>query len=249
MIFYYSGCGNSRWVAEELAAGLQEQVSFIPDLQREGMNEYSIAEGERIGFVFPIYAWGAPKLVEDFVQQVTWQGKADYVWFACTCGDEMGYAHRDFKKTLSQAGLELSGTFCFIMPETYLCYPGFHLDTKENADRKTAMAREKMPWVIEQIAGKKEVVDQVVGSVPGIKSGLIRPGFVKYMSDKKYRTTEACNGCGTCAKKCPLHNIVMKDGRPEWQGNCTQCMACYHYCPKNAVQYGKATRGKGQYHF
>lgn len=249
MIFYYSGCGNSRFVAEQIAAGTNEELLFIPDLQREGMSEYAISQGESIGFVFPVYAWGAPKLVEDFVKTVQWKGESAYVWFACTCGDEMGYTHRDFKQTLHEAGLELKGTFCFQMPETYLCFPGFHLDTKENADKKISAVRAKLPSVIEHIKTRAEVVDQILGSTPGLKSNVIRPGFIKFMSDKKYHTTEDCNGCGLCAKKCPLHNIKMEDGHPAWQGHCTQCMACYHYCPKNAIQYGTYTKDKGQYHF
>ncbi|MBQ1741762.1 MAG: 4Fe-4S binding protein, partial [Oscillospiraceae bacterium] len=38
------------------------------------------------------------------------------------------------------------------------------------------------------------------------------------------------------------------NGRPAWQGHCVHCMGCYHQCPTNAVQYGKLTQGKGQYH-
>ena len=39
------------------------------------------------------------------------------------------------------------------------------------------------------------------------------------------------------------------DGKPEWHSHCTQCMSCYHHCPKNAIQFRKLTLGKGQYYF
>ena len=29
--------------------------------------------------------------------------------------------------------------------------------------------------------------------------------------------------------------------------DCTSCLACYHVCPKHAVQYGRRTKRKGQY--
>ena len=70
MIFFFSGCGNSRHVAETLAAGLNDTLVFIPEAAREGRYEYELAEGKRLGFVFPIYAWGPPKLVMDFVKKV-----------------------------------------------------------------------------------------------------------------------------------------------------------------------------------
>ena len=71
MIFYFSGCGNSRHVVETLAAGLNDTLVFIPEAAREGRYEYELAEGERLGFVFPIYAWGPPKLVMDFVGKLS----------------------------------------------------------------------------------------------------------------------------------------------------------------------------------
>ncbi len=60
MIFFFSGCGNSRHVAETLAVGLNDTLVFIPEAAREGRYEYELAEGERLGLVFPIYAWGPP---------------------------------------------------------------------------------------------------------------------------------------------------------------------------------------------
>ena len=65
MIFYFSGCGNSRHVAETIAAGLNDTLIFIPEAAREGRYEYELAEDERLGFVFPIYSWAPPKLVMD----------------------------------------------------------------------------------------------------------------------------------------------------------------------------------------
>jgi len=148
MIFYYSGCGNSRFIAKEIAAALNEQLEFIPDLQRQGYSECVIKECESLGFVFPIYAWTMPKLVEDFIKSVKWSGNPDYVWFACTCGDEMGKARDVFEKIIISAGLHLDGSFCFQMPETYLDFPFFNLDSKDAAEKKIANARRKLPAVV-----------------------------------------------------------------------------------------------------
>jgi LysM repeat protein len=71
MIFYFSGCGNSKYVAETIAAGLNDNLTFIPEAAREGRYDYTLAEGERLGFVFPVYSWAPPKLVLDFVKKLT----------------------------------------------------------------------------------------------------------------------------------------------------------------------------------
>ncbi|MFR7743510.1 MAG: hypothetical protein ACLU3I_09600 [Acutalibacteraceae bacterium] len=53
-------------------------------------------------------------------------------------------------------------------------------------------------------------------------------------------------GCGQCAKRCPMNNVTLKDGKPVWGKVCTHCMACICYCPVSAIEYGKralASRG------
>jgi ferredoxin len=66
--------------------------------------------------------------------------------------------------------------------------------------------------------------------------------------DKSFNTTKTCNGCGLCAKACPAVNIVMTNGRPVWQHRCQQCFACLQWCPQEAVEYWRITRGRKRYH-
>ena len=253
MIFYFSGCGNSKFVAETIAAGLNDTLNFIPEVDREGRYEYELAEGESLGFVFPIYAWGPPKLVLDFIEKLKVPEPVEgptYIYFACTCGDECGLAEDIFRKALEQKGWTLNACFSVQMPETYIGMPGFKLDTDENAQRKIAAADKLMNDCILRLQNKESFSKMTKGGAAWFKSRLINPGFSKMATnDKKYYTTDACIHCGKCIEACPLKNITLEDGHPKWNGNCTMCMSCYHHCPVNAIQYGKATMGKGQYYF
>lgn len=64
-----------------------------------------------------------------------------------------------------------------------------------------------------------------------------------------FRATDACIGCGKCVELCPLNNIRLENGKPVWGKNCTHCMACICHCPKEAIEYGKKSKGKPRYHF
>lgn len=261
MIFYFSGCGNSRHVAETLAAGLNDNLVFIPEAAREGRYEYKLAEGESLGFVFPIYAWGPPKLVLDFLEKLQVPEPAvpeeprrvegpNYLYFACTCGDECGLVEDIFRKAVEQKGWKLHACISLQMPETYIGMPGFKLDTDENAQRKITATNALLAEYIPKIQNKESFSKMTKGGAAWFKSRLINPGFSKMATnDKKYRVTEACIHCGKCVEACPLKNVTLEEGRPKWNGNCTMCMSCYHHCPVNAIQYGKATVGKGQYYF
>ena len=257
MIFYFSACGNSRHVADTLAMALDDTLVFIPEAAREGRFDYTLAEGESLGFVFPIYSWAPPKLVLDFVKKLsikygpsTGSGTLPYIYFACTCGDNCGLTEKVFRKAVEEKGWSLSACFSVQMPETYIAMPGFKLDTDENAQRKIAAADAMLNELIPMLQNKESFSKMIVGSLAWLKTYLVNPGFNRSATDdSKYHSTDACIHCGKCANVCPLQNITLEDGRPVWHGHCTICMACYHHCPVNAIQYGKATAGKGQYYF
>ena len=249
MIFYYSGCGNSRFIAKSIADSLGEALIFIPEAQREGRFEYTLAEGEKIGFVYPIYSWRPPHLVEEFVNDLKINGKPSYVWTAVTCGDNVGETENIFRKELKDKGLYLNAAFCFKMPNTYVNFMGMSVDKPEVAEEKIATAKEKLPKVIEMIQSGTAFSDMIKGGLPRFKSNVIGSGFYKWASDEPFFSTDECISCGMCVKVCPMQNITLENGRPVWHGNCNTCDACYHYCPKHAIQYGKKTRGKGQYYF
>ena len=105
MIFYYSGCGNSKFIAKSIAEALDDKLVFIPEAQREGKFEYNLAENEMLGFVYPIYSWRPPHLVEEFVNDLKINGKPSYVWTAVTCGDNVGETEKIFRKELETIGV------------------------------------------------------------------------------------------------------------------------------------------------
>ena len=259
MIFYFSGCGNSKFVAETIAAGLNDTLVFIPEAARENRYEYELAQGESLGFVFPIYSWAPPKLVLDFVEKMTVKVPEPvegptfkpYVYFACTCGDNCGHTEKVFRKAVEEKGWSLSACFSVQMPETYIGMVGFKLDTEKNAQLKIDRADDLLMRNIPRLIDKECFSEMVKGSLPWLKTYLVNPGFNKYATDdsKYYVDLKKCTSCGRCMDVCPVQNIKMPQGEPVWLGHCIMCMACYHQCRSNAIQYGKATVGKGQYYF
>ena len=53
-----------------------------------------------------------------------------------------------------------------------------------------------------------------------------------------YRVGDACMGCGTCSRVCPMGCIRIEDGRPVYDyDRCANCYACIHACPTKAIRY------------
>ena len=66
--------------------------------------------------------------------------------------------------------------------------------------------------------------------------------------DHGFTSDHKCQGCGICAKICPVENIEMVSGRPVWQHHCEQCFACLQWCPNASIQFGYATSTGKRYH-
>lgn len=249
MIFYFSGTGNSKWVAQQLADVQQERLVFIPDALRSATTEFSLQEEEKVGFVFPIYSWGPPPIVLQFISQLVLHNVgAHYLFFVCSCGDDTGLTESVMRKAFAARGWECSAGFSVAMPNNYVLLPGFDVDSKEVEQQKLLHAKPTLDEINRLIEERQSLFRCHEGSMPFLKTRLIYPLFVRYgISAKKFWTTDACIACGRCEKVCPMQNVTMAHQKPVWGEHCTSCLACYHVCPKRAVQYGKQTKGKGQY--
>lgn len=251
MVYYFSGTGNSTFVATTLSNFLNLKLSFIPevDVKKEEPEE-------RILLVFPVYSWGVPPLVSQFIRDLGtefWDKvKTQGLSIDCvmTCGDEVALAPEMIKKDLKEQGIELTSIWSVIMPNNYVLLPGFNIDKKEVENKKLQQSEGRILEIAQALQRGDKRIDVVRGSWPGLKSKIIFPLFKKWgIFPKRWHYTDSCISCGRCAKICPLLNVKMQGQHPEWGSRCCSCLGCYHVCPVHAVEYGKDTRRKGQYLF
>lgn len=259
MIVYFSGTGNTRRCAERLAAALGEELyEFSAHELRHPRARRLVLNGDacsgqrsaRLIVMFPVYCWGMPVQVEDYLREVSVSAPEDTeVWMVATCGDDIGRTADMWRRLVERRGMKARRAFSVQMPNTYVCMKGFDVDRPEVAKAKM----EAMPARVEAIAkaiasGADGADDTVPGSFAWLKSYVIRPWFRRFMmSPQKFYATDECNNCGLCRRECPMENIVPGNGaKPAWGKHCAMCLRCYHKCPKHAIQWGKATAGKGQ---
>ena len=251
MIYYFSGTGNSLAVAQSIAEGTGQEISNRLIATPKGR------DNEVVGFVCPVYAWGIPRYFKEMVRQWVRMTKAkeiaapDYIFMVLTCGDDIGMTDREMKQLLKEGGHKPDACFSVAMPNTYVCLPGFDVDPADLQQHKLQAAKGRIREIIAHINQRKRgLTDVVRGSVPRLKSYVLRPLFNKFLTgDKRFFATDNCIGCGLCQRICPLQNITdSSTGQPQWNGRCADCLRCYHLCPKHAIHYAGRTRNKGQYH-
>lgn len=248
MIFYFTGTGNSLFFAKNLAEKLGENLVSIPEVMKRGIpeNGYLFPENETLGFIFPVYAWGPPKMVLDFISGLTVKGSAPYVFSLCTCGDEEGRTTDVLRKALHGRGLSLDSAFSVQMPNNYII--GYDVDSPDLVNAKFKNAEEKVVSIFEILSARqKQVFHLRPGKLPALKTAVVNPLFNRFaMSTGKFYATDACIRCGLCERICPVSSITVKE-KPIWGKSCTQCLGCLNRCPVKAIQYGPGTLTKGRY--
>ena len=144
MIFYFSGTGNSKYVAKEIASRLNLQLfSIAQEIKNDKSQEYELAQNSDLGFVFPVYSWGVPAIVLDFIKKVQFSNyKNQYVFFVCTCGDDTGLTPCQVRQALSHKGIHCNAGFSVIMPNNYIVFPYFDVDSPHIESQKLQNAPE-----------------------------------------------------------------------------------------------------------
>ena len=81
-ILYFTATGNSLYIAKAFGA----ELLSIPQMIKEGTFEFT---DEKIGIVFPVFGWGVPSYIVDFLKKAKFN--TDYLfcrsdfWFLFWC--------------------------------------------------------------------------------------------------------------------------------------------------------------------
>ncbi|MFH1368508.1 MAG: EFR1 family ferrodoxin [Elusimicrobiota bacterium] len=244
-IYYFSGTGNSFKVAKEISALIgNAELIPIPKV----INEEADLSADRIGIVFPVYVWGMPLIVADFVKKMK-AAKDKYIFGVVTYGGFPAGTLVQLARLLKNKGMKLSAGYGIKMPGNYTPMYGAIPEAKQNL--QFAGAGEKTKIIAEAVKDAKPGPVEKSNFLANLFfSSILYNAGISHMrgADKNFRVQDKCNGCGICYKVCPAGNIKLENSRPVWNHKCEQCMACLQWCPVEAIQYGKKTEKRKRYH-
>ena len=246
MILYFSGTGNSKYAAQRIADGLGDTLCSMNERIKAG-DTSPVEIGSRLVIVTPTYAWRIPRVVSEWLGKTALTG-AERIWFVMDCGSEIGNAAKYNRQLAEQKHLHYMGTAQVVMPENYIAM--FNAPQAEQARSIVREAEPKIQNAITHIKAGQEFSAPRNNLYDRFMSGPVNPIFYRFfVKADAFTASDACIGCGKCVRECPLNNIHLEQGKPTWGKNCTHCMACICYCPKEAIEYGKKSVGKPRYHF
>ena len=246
MILYFSGTGNSEYAAERIGKATGDKVLNLFERLRDGDCSGINSEKPWV-IVTPTYAWRIPRILQKWLERTELSGNRD-IYFVMTCGDSIGNAGKYLKQLCAKKGLNYRGCAKVVMPENYIAL--FRTPSEKEALEIIRHAEEAIDQAASVI--KREGAFPELGVTLGdrVSSGIVNDIFYPVIvHSKKFHVTDACISCGKCERVCPLQNIHLNQGKPVWGNSCTHCMACICRCPKEAIEYGRHSKGLPRYTF
>ena len=246
MVLYFTGTGNSRYIAQRIAVALGDELLSMND-RIKASDTSPVASDGRLVIVTPTYAWRIPRIVRDWMAKTDFPG-AKQAWFVMTCGSEIGNAAKYNRTLCREKQLAYMGTAQIVMPENYIAM--FNAPQEEEARQIVARAEPDIDRVISAIADSQAFPQPRNNLYDRFMSGPVNPIFYSFfVKANAFTAGDACTGCGQCARLCPMNNITIQNGKPAWGSDCTHCMACICRCPEEAIEYRKKSLGKPRYYF
>lgn len=252
-IYYFSGTGNSLKVAKDLSKDLNaDLISVVSLFDKDTVK----SDAEMIGIVFPIYDFKAPMNIDDFIKKLQLK-KETYFFAVCTYGVLPLKTMKKLKKVFDNLRFELSAGFTVKMPHNGI---GYKKIPKEKQDKMFANWNNKRKEIIDHLNHRNTVIIENNNSLYYLYLGaillrmmpilfrMLKQVILHGWSSLGFVVNKDCNSCTLCERICPVDNITIKKGIPEWSDKCINCFACLHWCPKEAINAANLTVNMHRYH-
>jgi ferredoxin/flavodoxin len=274
-IYYFSGTGNSYVMARYMSAKLKAELISIPKVVG---TDKIIIDDNCIGIVFPSYLAalvGPPLVVERFIKKIDNIGSL-HIFAVCTCGGyECVNALPSLKKLnklIRSCGGRLAEEYSVRLPMNNLDYAHIPIPIVKDSDVIISKSKSKINDICQCISEKRgtkfgiaknlfylfmttlfRMMQEPILKILAEKAKNPVDTKMKYyelipLTDKSITVNEQCTGCGTCARVCPVKNIIINEKMPEFQHRCEMCFACDEWCPSGAIQHWSRQQGVKYHH-
>lgn len=244
LMLYFSGTGNSQYIAQNFAAqmgavchSIEEDVDFSA----------LIAAADTVAFCYPIYGSSVPRLMRDFVnaQEAALQTKKLIVF--CTQMMFSGDGARAFTDLLPGSAARVIYAEHFNMPNNISNLWFFPIRERERR-RKQAKADRKLARVCLEV--QQGIVRRRGWGRFSHWLGLSQSSGWPKVEEKKrssFLADQDCTRCGLCVRRCPMQNLRLDDTGISQQDRCMLCYRCVNLCPQKAATVLLHTKPKTQY--
>lgn len=221
-LYVFSATGNSLTTAKILAEKCQARLISVASTRV--LTEIH-DDSEEIGFVFPVYYGNMPYPVREMITKMTFRPDT-YIFTVATYRGHAGDVAKRMDALLQTRKQKLSLSLGLPMP-------GNSFINKPEVDAEyLTLQKENIEKLLPHLWAK-EVNDYS-------SDGMIKETPIDIANNFRGIIAEdICIGCGRCVRICPMDNITLTNGKAVIGNNCATCLACFHWCPIEAIYMSK----------
>ena len=233
IIYVFSGTGNTMLVAEEYAASLGPET-HIAAIDSSFMDLPSPDGYQLVGIGYPVHAFNAPEIVERFARELKPSVHQDLFIFH-TGGEGL-----HFNDTSSVRIRRILRKDFTILSERHYVMPYNMIFRHSDAMVKHMVTymRKLVPLHVSSILAKRTEGMRLMPFSRIVSSVLRLDWLYEKLQGPTMWAGNSCTGCGLCARRCPMGNITVVNGRPVFGRNCSLCVRCSFSCPVDAISIG-----------
>jgi len=245
LVLYFSGTGNSKYIAELLARNMDAACRSI---EENTDFEALLKAEETIAFCYPVYASRVPRIMREFAALYSESLRGKKLIIFCTQMLFSGDGARAFAGLFPRKHARVIYAEHFIMPNN-ICNMFI---TPLASDGKVKKMLEKAERKMQKVCGniKNNVIRKrgfnTFSRVLGLPQAVFLPQMEK-LARRSVRIADNCTQCGICVNLCPVNNFSLQDNAIVHNHNCIVCYRCINECPQKAITVFFHGKVKKQY--
>ncbi|MFR0869428.1 MAG: 4Fe-4S ferredoxin [Adlercreutzia sp.] len=242
MIFYFTGTGNSLAAAQTIARDGRPARRHRRAYKYKDF-DFTLAQGEQLGFVFPVYNYTTPPIIDGSSSEPA-SARATRKPSRPTIvrRDQLRRVRGQHGARLRQAPVGRAGHQPRRLVQREIGGQ-LHIPVRARPRRSASacLPARNLPRARRQMHRSPRARTRRAPQ----SLGIVLSKFTE--KDEKPRSTSVLRAAHLhqlrpVRRPLPTNTITIIEGAPRWaELGCTQCLACLHRCPVNAIQYGAKT--------
>jgi flavodoxin/NAD-dependent dihydropyrimidine dehydrogenase PreA subunit len=238
---YFSQTGNTRKVAEAMAAGFQEMGHSARTVPLKKATSDDVLKTDLLGVGAPCFSSQSPTPVKEFLRKLPpLAGRRAFVF--ATSGGAPGTVLYDITRLLRSKGADVVGGDLFrgALYHPAPCFKGRFAGRPDAED--LARARRFAIAVAQHVSSAQN--GALAESRPdafkakwafySLVSFMSKDRLVRLLLPEPKLVTSKCDQCRWCVSACPMDNITMEPN-PVLGSRCIRCYRCLTGCPKKPL--------------
>ncbi|MDF2605953.1 MAG: hypothetical protein K0S34_143 [Bacillales bacterium] len=237
-INYFSGTGNTKFVADKFAEVFVEE-SYTVELFSMEERDLSNINCDLLILGFPKFYGYVPLFYLDYVKESlnTTKDTKKVIMFCTESGGTLT-SFTELIEILAEKNYTTVWATSIIMPNNYLIKSNYEPTPTIVTEDRINNIYSVVKSIVNNVNNNKkhiEIADEEKASrartmAYGLKekAGMIASG---------YSVDSSCSFCDDCVRACPTSAIFKVDDKYTFTDSCINCVRCVNICPSNSIIY------------